>query len=157
MLLVSCINSCRKRYFRLKSMLDIAEILNRYPQLDWADLASRTRSYGCNTILFTALTVSQACLDPPLPARLDRLFAVHPVRADLIRSMLARLYQRGNLESLAYFSQVGVLGRSFSWTLLLTYLSYPNHLLSAKVREVVRDWQRLRRYPAYRQIRPRIR
>lgn len=157
MLLVSCINSCRKRYFRLKSMLDIAQIVNCYPQLDWADLASRARTYRCNTILFTALTVTHTCLEAPLPANLDRLFGVRTARADLIRSLVERLFQTGTLESLADFSQAGLLGRNFSWTLLLTYVSYPSRLLSAKVVEIVRDWQRLRRYPAYRQLRPRIR
>jgi Uncharacterised nucleotidyltransferase len=157
MLLVTCINSCRKRYFRLKSLLDITEILDHYPELDWADLAARARDYQCHSILFTALTVTRKCLGGSLPDDLHQLFFVSPTRAHLIQALVDRLYRRGTLESLAYYSQAGLLGRNFSWTLLLTYLTYPNNLLGAKFGEITRDWQRLRRNPAYRQVRPRIR
>ncbi|MFQ5576314.1 MAG: nucleotidyltransferase family protein, partial [Anaerolineae bacterium] len=35
MLLAACINGCRKRFFRLKSLCDTAEIINKYPGLNW--------------------------------------------------------------------------------------------------------------------------
>jgi Uncharacterised nucleotidyltransferase len=36
-----CLNSCRKRFFRLKALFDIAETATHYPDLDWDYFARR--------------------------------------------------------------------------------------------------------------------
>ena len=67
LLLSLCINSRRKRFFRLRSLVDIAETLQLLPELDWAAVCDRARAYRCNHIVYTALVVAQATLGCALP------------------------------------------------------------------------------------------
>ena len=67
MLLSICINSCRKRYFRLKSLLDIVETVEKIPDLDWGKFIQRCKTYGCGNIVYTALKVANSTLGCPIP------------------------------------------------------------------------------------------
>ena len=62
MLLSLCINSGRKRFFRLRSLVDIAETVNRGPELDWPMLVDKARAYQCSHIACPALLVTQTAL-----------------------------------------------------------------------------------------------
>jgi hypothetical protein len=84
MLLFACISACRKRYFRLKSVLDIAEIINFYPGLDWEKLRQDAKAFRCQTIVYTALVVTQLTVGCNLPEKLLRTFDIGIVRAALI-------------------------------------------------------------------------
>jgi hypothetical protein len=44
MLLTACIGCCRKDFFRLKSLLDITNIINDHPELNWDQLISMQKS-----------------------------------------------------------------------------------------------------------------
>lgn len=59
MLLTACLNSFRKRFFRLKSLLDIAEIINYYPQLDWDKFQKIAQEYNCWNIVYRSLFVTK--------------------------------------------------------------------------------------------------
>jgi hypothetical protein len=67
MLLSLCINSCRKRFFRLKALCDIAETINKYPGLDWSKLVQRARAYDCYNIIYTVLLVTVMTMGCSLP------------------------------------------------------------------------------------------
>lgn len=89
-LLISlCVNSCRKRFFRLKHLFDIAESTRRL-DLDWDRLAARAREDRCEAIVSTALHVTAETLGCPVPElkvpRLQRL-------------LIARWLRRGTLAS----------------------------------------------------------
>jgi hypothetical protein len=96
-LLISlCINSCRKRYFRLKHLFDIAETARRL-EIDWDLLATRAREDRCEGIVYTALHVASKTLGCRIPD-LDALQVPHP-RVLLIRRLVARHLRRGSLDS----------------------------------------------------------
>lgn len=93
LLLSLCINSCRKRYFRLKHLFDIAETIHRL-ELDWDRFAARAREDRCEAIVYTAIHVARETLGCEVPdldlPRLRRL---------LIRRLAARHLRRGSLAS----------------------------------------------------------
>lgn len=93
-LLISlCINSCRKRFFRLKHLFDIAESARRL-ELDWERLAARAREDRCEAIVFTALYVTRETLGCEMPdLELPRLQKL------LIHRLAARHLRRGSLAS----------------------------------------------------------
>jgi hypothetical protein len=57
-LILLCVNACRKRYFRLKVLFDIAETVARQ-RLDWIAVAERARTFGCCGIVLAALIAAQ--------------------------------------------------------------------------------------------------
>jgi hypothetical protein len=96
-LLISlCINSCRKRFFRLKHLFDIAETVRRL-EIDWDRLAARAREDRCEGIVYAALHVTVETLGCRVPD-LEAL-GVPRFRALLIRRLAARHLRRGSLAS----------------------------------------------------------
>jgi hypothetical protein len=134
LLLSLTVNACRKRYFRLKSLLDLAETVRHLavPEagLDWDVLAEKARAWSCGAIAYTALAAADATLGCGLPGgtlarfatasglsgthrrALDRLIAALLARGSLVRGQLLGGNPRGRL-----------LGRSLQGSLLLVYLS----------------------------------
>jgi hypothetical protein len=111
-LLVSlCINGCRKRYFRLKSLFDVAESVRRLPGLDWDRFARRSREHGCEAVVWTALAATRETLGCPLPeGALDGL-GVPPARRRLLQGLISGVLRTSSL----------VGGAGLSW--LLPYAS----------------------------------
>jgi hypothetical protein len=68
-LLALCLNSCRKRFFRLKALFDIAETLERYPDLDWGLFEERVREADAEGLVFAALRAADQTLGIPDRAR----------------------------------------------------------------------------------------
>ncbi len=69
LLLTLCLNGCRKRYFRLKALFDIAETLEFHDDLDWDRLAARAREWECEGVAFAALRAADETLGLPAGAR----------------------------------------------------------------------------------------
>ncbi len=141
MLLTTAINSCRKRFFRLKSLCDLASIIEKYPNLDWDTVVSKSHAYKCNTILYTALVVAQAILDCRLPDEIVTDLKVNPLRASLISYLVNNLSQRLSLAKLFVHSENATLKRTFSWPLFLTYATYRVDLLLPKLGELYGAWR----------------
>lgn len=98
-LLISlCINSCRKRFFRLKHLFDIAESTRRL-ELDWDRLAARAREDRCEGIVYTALHVTRETLGCEVPAGALEALRVPPPRVLLIRRLVSRWMRHGSLET----------------------------------------------------------
>ncbi|HEX6864344.1 MAG TPA: nucleotidyltransferase family protein, partial [Thermoanaerobaculia bacterium] len=132
-LLISlCVNSCRKRYFRLKHLFDIAETVQRI-EIDWDRLAARAREDRCEGIVYTALHVTAETLRCEVPD-LGAL-AVPRLRRLLIRRLVARWLRRGSLDSrpsawLPYASyHPGQALRSFRFALTWTPPAHQRPLL----------------------------
>jgi Uncharacterised nucleotidyltransferase len=121
MLLSACINGCRKRFFRLKSLFDIAEILNRYKNIKWDELTDKAREYGCRSMVYSALLVTKLTLGCDLPEQgLERL-KIGPTRQAIIKY----LGQRMSLTSLSSFnSGARILSKKVGPSLLLPYANY---------------------------------
>jgi hypothetical protein len=121
MLLSLCINSCRKRFFRLKALCDIAETIYKYPGLDWSKLAQRARAYDCHNIVYTALLVTKMTVDCSLPEGALDALAVHPIRAKIIYE-LSRRMTPSSFSSL--YSGRNLFGRKVDGSLLLSYAAF---------------------------------
>jgi hypothetical protein len=112
-LLISlCINSCRKRFRRLKGLFDIAETIAA-GNLDWERLTRKALDYRCEGIVFAALLTTELAVGCDLPdGYLDALAGLIPVRAALLRGLVSRSLRAGS------FSGPETGG------LLLSYTSY---------------------------------
>jgi hypothetical protein len=98
-LLISlCINSCRKRFFRLKHLFDIAETVRRL-DIDWDRLAAHAREDRCEGIVHAALHVTAETLGCEVPAGALEALGVPRSRVHLIRRLVARHLRRGSLDS----------------------------------------------------------
>lgn len=121
MLLTACINSYRKRYFRLKSLLDIAALVQTQ-DLDWDAFIQKAAAYDCQAIVYTALKVSSQVLAYPLPASvLDRL-GVGSVRRTLIHHLCQRLSLTAH-SSLHNSRFIKLFARNIDLSLLLPYVT----------------------------------
>jgi hypothetical protein len=120
-LLISiCINNCRKRFLRLKGLFDLAESARRLEGLDWGKVAARAREDRCEGIVYTALLAARATVGCELPDGALEALAVGPVRARLLRSLVAGFLRTG---SLAAIDGTGAAPSS-GLSLLLPYASY---------------------------------
>ena len=141
MLLATAINSCRKRFFRLKSLCDLASIIEKYPNLDWHTVVSRAHAYKCNTILYTALVVTQNTLGCHLPDGMVTDLKVNPLRVSLVRYLVNNLSQRLSLSNLFVHSENATFKRTLSWSLFLTYATYRVDLFWPKLGELYAAWR----------------
>ena len=141
MLITAAINSCRKRYFRLKSLLDIATIVEGCPELSWPALTAKARAYEANTIVHTALLVTRTLLGCPLPEEVLDGLQVSRLRAALLARMVESLWRRRSLDQLDARSEGSLMGRQFSWPLALTYAAYRSDHLLPKLKEIAAAWR----------------
>ena len=137
LLIASAINSCRKRYFRLKSACDVTAIIEAYPQLDWETVVAKARAYRCNAILYACFFVTHIMLETPFPETIWRDLRVHPVRAKLIRFLSVSLLRYLPLSKLARNKEGKILEREPGWGLILTYASYRLDQIVPKLRRLM--------------------
>ena len=135
-LLISvCINSCRKRFFRLKSLCDIAETVRKFPTLDWERLANKAELYDCSPIIYTALQVTDQTLGCPVPDGAVSMLEVSRLRKWLINRMINLLAENVALGSYP-FSGVSLAGRQLNLAIILPYLNYRGYQIWRKLREI---------------------
>jgi Uncharacterised nucleotidyltransferase len=109
------VNGCRKHYFRLKALFDVAETLRRGPALDGPRLGALAREGHCEGIVYTALVIAREALGAGLPAGLLDALGLSAPRAALLRRLTAALLRFGS------FVNPGPRTRALS--LALTYAS----------------------------------
>jgi hypothetical protein len=113
-LLISiCVNACRKRFFRLKGLFDLAETVRRLP-VSWPELGRRARDGRCEGIVLTALLAARATVGCELPEGALGALGVSRVRARLLRLLVA-----GALRTLSFDN-----GERAGLALLLPYASF---------------------------------
>jgi hypothetical protein len=117
MLIPLCINSCRKRFYRLKALCDIAETIRAFPAIKWEQFVSKSRQYDCHPIVYTALLITQATLGCQVPEQMLDDLAVGPLRSAIIRFLGQRL-SFSSLSSL-YTAGWQMGGRDVGLSLLL--------------------------------------
>ncbi len=133
MLLAACINSCRKRFFRLKSLLDIAEIINEYPQINWDKFIHDSRDYQCNGIVYTSLIVTHLTVGCCLPQGLLENLGVSPVKAKIICYLVQYIRNKIPLASLLPFSGSSIFGKNVNPSLILVLFSYNATQISNRI------------------------
>jgi hypothetical protein len=139
-LLISlCINSCRKRFFRLKSLCDIAETMRKHPALDWAVLARKAHWYGCQNIVYAALYVTARTVGCDVPPGALNSLNISPIRAVCIHVCADFLLRHLSLASPAFGGNT-VLGRKVDWLILLPYATYTPAQLVRKAAYIQNTW-----------------
>jgi hypothetical protein len=91
LLLSLCVGACRKRFFRLKPLFDIAETVAK--GLDWDRFVLRAREDRCERIAYAALLAASRTLGVEVPAGALAGLGVSAVRGAVIR----KLVERGSL------------------------------------------------------------
>lgn len=122
-LLALCINSCRKRFFRLKSLSDIAETIHYFKELDWTLFVENVKQYGCQHIVYTALLVTALTLKIDLPPGVLKQFNIGWLRATVISLVIKYLYKRVSLHSLSPSAGKVILGKKINPTLILIFMA----------------------------------
>ncbi len=135
MLLTACINSGRKRFFRLKQLLAIASLLEHYPTLAGQQVAAQARAYGCTKIVYAALRATQATIGCPMPVGLLAQLALHPLRTQLIDGLIAH-----TIANRPWYCRPThpPQRRSLDTSLLLPYATYEPRQLLRKLGNVMR-------------------
>lgn len=141
-LLFACVNACRKRYFYLKALCDIAEIITKYPALDWETFTHNAREYRCSLIAYAAMRLTQQTLGASVPAAVLAQLDIGVPRQRLIEFLISVLIQRGALASLSRERGAEIFGRKLGWSLLLTYATYRRDQLIPKMGEIRAGWNR---------------
>ncbi|MBW8765713.1 MAG: nucleotidyltransferase family protein [Acidobacteria bacterium] len=100
-LLVSlCVNACRKRFFRLKGLFDVAETIRRGGPFAVARLAAITREGRCGGVVYAALAAARGTLGAELPAEmaLETMAAlgISRPRAGLLRLLVTAFRRCGS-------------------------------------------------------------
>ncbi len=138
-LIASAINSCRKRYFRLKSCFDLAEIIDTSPELDWDLLLEKANAYRCSFILYTALWVTKQTVGLGCEIEVFERFQINWFRKRLIQAQVSYLTKHYSLLDLLIRADISILGRKFSQTLFLTYASYRWNQVIRKIIEIINN------------------
>lgn len=113
-LVAACVQSCRKRFFRLKSVFEIDALL-RDPGLDLDAALDRSRRWRCAGPVYGAIRAANATLDTAAPTELRRRLGLSRPRAAALRFLIAR----GALEDL--YDGVTVRGKFIGKGLMLPY------------------------------------
>ncbi len=133
-LIALCINSCRKRFFRLKSLFDIHETILKFQELDWQRFCARARIFGCGNIVYAALLVTVRTLGTPLPGGVLPQLGVSAARKAAVRAGVNILLRYGRL--VAGSSSSMIFKRRVDPLLLLPYLTYTPKQILRKFHEV---------------------
>lgn len=142
LLLSLCINSRRKRFFRIRSLVDIAETVNRCPELDWDTLCGRARGYRCNHIVYTALLVTRATLGCSLPEKVLHCLGVGRAKVAMVQHLVPFLIERLPLAALSSTNTgVEVFGRKVGWSLVLPYAIEGWPQIGRRMQAAFNEWR----------------
>lgn len=139
-LLISvCINSSRKRFFRLKSLYDISEIVAKqsYLNLNWENMVRKAKDYHCNDIVYAALFIANITLDCKIPEQVFNNLAINPIKAKIIRYLSKRQYFSSPLDT---YSNLNIgrnfLGRRIAPSMFLPLITLRNYQIWRKTKYI---------------------
>lgn len=141
-LLISvCINSARKRYFKLKSLCDIAETISKY-DINWCDVESKAKEYRCNIIIYTSLLITKMTLGCKFPKEVLYNLNVGPIRAKLI-SFLSQRMSFSSLSSL--YSGINIFYKDLNPSLALPYATYDIYQVWRHIERIYKIYKKKRK------------
>jgi hypothetical protein len=132
-ILITAITACcRKRYFCLKPLLDLAECTRHLEGLDWGRVVEKALACRANAIAYAALWLANKLLDAQTPEWVLPALKVARPQRYLIQRMAYFLLQNFTL---AHLTTVGDgTNRPLSTAILFTYLTYRPAQLKRKIR-----------------------
>jgi len=137
LILSLCINSNRKRYFRLKSLCDIHETIQIKRDIIWPQLGERAREFQCENIVFIALLVTLLTTGCNLPLNWDEYLDIHPIKRKILKTAINYLVERVSFYPYP-FSGKSFAGRAIHFSLVLPYIGYKQDQIIKKISYVAR-------------------
>lgn len=108
LLLVLCINGTKDGWSSLQRICDVAECLERYPQLDWSQIWQQAETYHCTRMLVLGLFLAHHFFQTPLPPTVDDKLKQDPEIVALSQQVCDRILGETpgylNRVQLAYFA-----------------------------------------------------
>ncbi|MFW6059582.1 MAG: nucleotidyltransferase family protein [Phycisphaeraceae bacterium] len=144
MLIAACTSSCRKRYFTLKSLYGIREIVRRLGPFDPPTIVERAATHDCQAIVYTALSAARLTVGCPIDDAVLQQLAVRVGRRQLIDFLAARLSFSPLARRVGFRSGGGaaasVINRA-KWdsSLLLPFASYRSYQVLRRVGWLARN------------------
>ncbi len=135
MLIALCINSCRKRFVRLKSLCDIATTVHQSEELDWKLLLHKADAYDCRTIVYAALHIAEQTVGCTLPDGILDALQPNQIRSKAI----AELSRRLSPVSLPLEGSAQTMGRSAHWSLLLPYVTFEPYQITRRLKHIMQN------------------
>jgi hypothetical protein len=135
MLISLCVNSCRKRYFRLKSICDISETIAKFPQISWDIFLKKTHKYECQAIVYAAFRVTQKTVGLEIPDAILNKLKISSMRRAVINTIIHFLMERRSLAEMYPFWGTEILNRVINQNLFLTYATYQPDQIGRKLHE----------------------
>ena len=146
MLIMACVSSCRRRYLSLKMLCDIAELVARFDGVRWKRVAAKSRTYGCSSMVYTALSVAKQTMGCGVPDSILDDLGVDRTRRWLI-DLLSHPRLLVRLDSV--YSGMSVGGKQIGLALALPYATYGPagawRLVGQIGRQMVRESRRSRK------------
>jgi Uncharacterised nucleotidyltransferase len=90
LIIFAAINVVRKRFVRLRSLLDMSELLNTYQDVDWAEVERKSASYQCDRIVGAGVCAARTVLGGACP----ELSGSGPIRMWAIRHVVDRISEQ---------------------------------------------------------------
>jgi len=94
LLLILCVNGTKDKWGRLEFICRVAELLHRYPALDWDVTFGRARELGAERMLLLGLFLAQYILETQLPDRVTLRFKQSPILHRLAAEVCDLLFNR---------------------------------------------------------------
>ena len=91
LLLVLAVHGAKHKWESLVWIADIAQLLHKYPGLDWDSISRRARALGIERLLFLALALAGELLGAELPGPVAHSVASDPNIASLCRAVQRNL------------------------------------------------------------------
>ena len=138
MLIAACLNSCRKRYFHLKMLYGLAEIVRTLKGINWERVTEKAAHYDCQGIVYTALLVAMGTVGCDVPASFMSSLRIRPLRAAIIRSLTKHMSYASMASRTAFLRHESAalmprVLRKSNLSVLLPYASYRSYQIWRKV------------------------
>jgi len=92
LLLVLCVHGCRHLWVRLKSVCDIAALIDREEQLDWERAFGEAHVSGARRMLALGLALARDLVGAALPPEVSRRVDAEPAVRGLVANVRKRLF-----------------------------------------------------------------
>lgn len=94
LLLILCVNGTKDKWGRLEFVCRVAELVLRYPNLDWDITFARARELGAERMLLLGLFLTQHILETPLPEHVAQRTKESPILKRLAGEVWDSLFNR---------------------------------------------------------------
>ena len=96
LIIMNSVNVHRKPYLRLRSLVEIHELVALGEVLDWDAFTRKVEDYGCNSLVFSALHATRTVLGSNIPDSVLKALSPGAIRSRAIASINQRVSPSAN-------------------------------------------------------------